>query len=268
MATCEMAHRRSGAGRPIVLVHGIPGQGRSWEQVEAELTPGFDVITPDLVGFGESGGPRELTIGTVGPAAQAAHVVELLDQLGLRGVTLVGHDFGAPVAILVTASRPDLVGALVLLSGNAFPDTPIPFPLSLVNVPVIGGLCARALFSSASLGFMLRQGVGPGAPTLDAATYLGSRSQRKTIATIFTGALTRLAEVYAPVASALNGVEIPVTVGWGDQDPFFPLEQAKRTARCAGARLRVFEGAGHFLPHERPVEVAAEITATAAIARR
>ena len=52
-------------------------------------------------------------------------------------------------------------------------------------------------------------------------------------------------------------------VGWGDRDPFFPLEQGERTAAAANARLHVFRGAGHFLPHERPAEVAREIAAFA-----
>ncbi len=52
---------------------------------------------------------------------------------------------------------------------------------------------------------------------------------------------------------------MPVLVGWGDRDPFFSVEQAERTAAAAKAPLRLFHGAGHFLPHERPTEVAREI---------
>ena len=52
-------------------------------------------------------------------------------------------------------------------------------------------------------------------------------------------------------------------VGWGDRDPFFPLEQGERTAAAANARLHVFHGAGHFLPHERPAEVARQVAAFA-----
>jgi pimeloyl-ACP methyl ester carboxylesterase len=44
----------------------------------------------------------------------------------------------------------------------------------------------------------------------------------------------------------------------------FPISQAERTAAVANARLRVFDGAGHFPPHERPTEVAREIAEFAA----
>ncbi len=187
----------------------------------------------------------------------------LLDELAVRRATVVGHDFGAPVSVLLAATRPDLVGALSLLAGNTFPDTPIPFPLSLTTAPVIGGLFSRLLFSAPSLTLMLRQGTGPGTAPPDADVHLGDRRQRRTIAAIFSGALTRLDELYSPVAAALEGLEVPVLVGWGDRDSFFPLEQGERTAAAANARLHVFHGAGHFLPHERPVEVAREIAAFA-----
>lgn len=263
-----MAYRRGGTGPTVVLVHGIPGQGRAWERVEAALLGSFDVVVPDLIGFGASDGPSTPTIESVGAAAQAAGVARLLDDLGVRAAAVVGHDFGAPVGVLLAEARPDLVGALALLSGNLFPDTPIPFPLSLTTAPIIGGLLSRPLFSSPSLRVMLRRGTALGSTPPDAAVYLGDRRQRRTIQVIFSSALTRLAELYSPVAAALEGLEVPVHVGWGDCDPFFPVGQAERTAAAAKAGLRLFHGAGHFLPHERPTEVAGEIAEFATAARR
>lgn len=263
-----MAYRRGGSGPTVVLLHGIPGRGRSWEGVRARLDDAFDVVVPDLVGFGDSERPSRPTIDNVGPAAQAASVAALLDELNVRHATVVGHDFGAPVAVLLAATRPDLVGALSLLAGNAFPDTPIPFPLSLVTAPIVGATFARLLFSAPSLNLMLRRGVGPGSVPPDARVYLGDVAQRRAIATIFSGALTRLAELYSPVAAALRTLEVPAHVGWGDHDPFFPVEQGERTAAAAGTRLHVFRGAGHFLPHERPAEVAHEIAAFARVVNR
>lgn len=262
-ASNGMAYRRSGDGPTVVLVHGIPGRGRAWVPVEARLTGSFDVVTPDLIGFGESDGPDTPTIERVGPAAQAGALGALLDELGVHSATMVGHDFGAPVSVLLAAARPDLVAALSVLAGNTFPDTPIPFPLSLTNAPVVGGLVSRLLFSGPSLALMLRQGTGPGTTPPDASVYLGDRRQRRTIEAIFAGALMRLEELYTPVARALEAVEVPVLVGWGDCDPFFPVEQGQRTATISHGRLLLFEGAGHFLPHERPGEVAREIAALA-----
>jgi len=262
-ASNGMAYRRAGVGPTVVLIHGIPGQGRAWEAVQAALGERFDVVVPDLIGFGESERPPRPTIDDLGPAAQAAHVATLLDELGVRRATVVGHDFGAPVGLLLAAMRPELVGAMSILAGNTFPDTPIPFPLSLAVAPAVGGLFSRMLFSTPSLRLMIRQGTGPGVAPPDEDVYLGDGRQRRAIAAIFAGALTQLAELYSPVADALDGLQVPVSVGWGDHDPFFRIEQGERTAAVAKARLHVFSGAGHFLPHERPDEVARQVSALA-----
>jgi len=55
---------------------------------------------------------------------------------------------------------------------------------------------------------------------------------------------------------------VPTRVLWGDCDPFFPVTQAERTAALVdGAAVVRLPGAGHFLPEERPVELAEAIQA-------
>lgn len=71
--------------------------------------------------------------------------------------------------------------------------------------------------------------------------------------------MTRLEELYRPIESRLEDLTCPTFVGWGDQDPFFSVTHGQRTAEAAGTTLRLYSGAGHFLPHERPAEVAADI---------
>ncbi len=259
-----LAYRRGGSGRPVVLLHGIPGSADSWRAVADGLLGDFDVIVPDLLGFGASGRPEGLD--GLHAVAQASALDDLIDELGVGPVTVVGHDFGGPVGLSLVARRPGAVTALGLLATNAFTDTPIPFPLSAATWPVVGPLVARVVFSTPSLRMMLRQGVGPGASAPDPATYLGQRAQRRAIATIFEGSLVHLAELYGPIEAELRRTSVPTLVGWGDHDPFFPVAEGERTALTVGTTLRVYEGAGHFLPHERPAEVAADIAALAAAA--
>ena len=254
-----LAYRRGGGGTPVVLLHGIPGAGRVWEPVVERLPEGLDVVVPDLVGFGESRPPRRLSVDDLGPAAQSYAVEALLDEIGVERAVVAGHDLGGPVAVLLADRRPDLVSGLLFLAGNAFPDTPVPFPLSLATRPVVGRAVARLLFARPALRLMLRRGVGEGGQPPDEATYLGSRGQAAAISVIFAGALQRLRELYTPVERALRSLSAPLVVGWGDRDPFFPVAQATRTADAGGGRLRVYPGAGHFLPHERPDAVAEEI---------
>lgn len=250
--------RDEGEGPAVVLLHGIPGSSASWSDVAARLSRHHRVLTPDLIGFGESS--RSSDADVLHAEGQAEAILHALDTLAVQRATLVGHDFGGPVALRLWATARDRVAGLGLLSTNAFTDTPLPFPLSTVIWPLVGGLARKVLFSSGSLRMMLRRGVGRPRVTIDAAAAVGDREQARAIATIFSASLTRLAALYGPIEQSLPTVSVPTFVAWGDRDPFFSVEQGRRTARAiAGSRFELFEGAGHFLPEERPAEVAALI---------
>jgi len=247
----------------ILLIHGVPGSARTWEGVKAKLEP-HRVLAPDLLGFGGQALPSKRD-SLLAPN-QSRHLLELLDREGLEEVIVVAHDFGGPVAAHLLAAAPSRVAALALLATNAFPDTPIAFPLSLVKVPGLGPVAGRLLFSRASLAMMVRRGVGEPGTSLDLDRYVGQEDQRAAIASIFEASLVRLRELYTPVERALASATVPALVGWGDRDPFFPVAIGRRTAELLpDARFSLYEGAGHFLPEERTDEVAADVLALAAL---
>src|SRR5688572_19153190 len=99
-----------GDGEAVVLLHGIPGSSRAWEPVASRLASEFRVIAPDLLGFGGSSGKRDAD--ALWADSQACAVAALLDGLDIERATLVGHDFGGPVALLLTALRPELATRL------------------------------------------------------------------------------------------------------------------------------------------------------------
>lgn len=161
-----------------------------------------------------------------------------------------------------------MIAGLALLATNAFTDTPIPFPLSTVTWPVIGRGFSRVLFSGPSLAMMLRSGVGRPRVRLDTSTHLGDQRQRRAIRTIFYGSLTNLSTLYRPIEDELRNITVPTTVSWGDRDPFFGVEQGERTAAAVGTELKVYANAGHFLPEERPGDVARDLAALTAATTR
>jgi non-heme chloroperoxidase len=91
-APIEIHYEDHGSGRPVVLIHGYPLNGNSWERQERELLAhGHRVISYDRRGFGRSSQP------TVGYDYDtfAADLKALLDHLDLRDVTLAGFSMGS-----------------------------------------------------------------------------------------------------------------------------------------------------------------------------
>ncbi len=242
----------AGDGPAVLLVHGLPGSSDAWAEVSEGLADaGFRVLAPDLLGFGASDRPATLDELWVG--AQATALAHVLEALEAAPAIVVGHDYGAPTSVMLTCRQPGSVSSLLLAAGNLFTDTPIPVPLNTLTWPLIGGLAGSIALSTPMLRIMLRIGVGRPAVRLDPDVYLGDPGQRRSIRTIFSGALRGLADRYSEVEAGLATLQIPTAVLWGDRDPFFGVDQAKRAASAIpGASLRIEPGAGHFLPAERP----------------
>jgi pimeloyl-ACP methyl ester carboxylesterase len=98
---------QAGAGSPVVLVHEGIGDSRMWEPQWESYAERFHVVRFDMRGFGQS--PP-----AVGTFSLAGDVVELLEELALGPVSLVGMSLGGAVAMETTVARPDLVSKLVL----------------------------------------------------------------------------------------------------------------------------------------------------------
>jgi pimeloyl-ACP methyl ester carboxylesterase len=105
----------TGEGRPVVLLHGFPDSGRLWRhQVPALSAAGFQVIVPDLRGYGRSDKPKDVESYAIQHLAD--DVAGVLDQLGIKRAHVVGHDWGAALAWALGSLLPERVDHLVALS--------------------------------------------------------------------------------------------------------------------------------------------------------
>jgi pimeloyl-ACP methyl ester carboxylesterase len=94
----ELAHHRTGAGDPLVLVHGTGSQWQAFRPVLEPLAARRDVIAPDLPGFGAS--PPLPAAAPHTPRAFAEAVAGLLDGLGLRDAHVAGPSRLRPRPVL------------------------------------------------------------------------------------------------------------------------------------------------------------------------
>jgi pimeloyl-ACP methyl ester carboxylesterase len=105
----------TGEGRPVVLLHGFPDSGRLWRhQVPALAAAGFQVIVPDLRGYGRSGKPEAVEAYSL--ALLAGDVLAVLADMAIGQAHVVGHDWGATLGWALATFAPDNVDHLAVLS--------------------------------------------------------------------------------------------------------------------------------------------------------
>ena len=120
----DVFYRRGGFGTPLLVLHGFPTASYDFHRLWPALTGRFDVVAPDLIGFGFSARPPDYRYSTFD---QADLVEELLADLGLDAVHVLAHDYGDTVAqeLLVRELEdggPPVVRSVVFTNGGLFPD--------------------------------------------------------------------------------------------------------------------------------------------------
>jgi pimeloyl-ACP methyl ester carboxylesterase len=124
----------------VVLLHGLGGSTAWWDPVMPALRDLY-VVRVDLLGHGSSARPA----GGYGIPEQARRVGVVLDHLGVRRATLIGHSTGGMVATSLAEQRPDLVTAIALIDTGPRADAFIGDSLvsRLLSVPIVGPLLWR-----------------------------------------------------------------------------------------------------------------------------
>jgi len=155
-------------GRPVVMVHGNPTWGYLYRNFVGPLVAaGHRAIVPDHLGFGRSDKPADRELYRVPRHAQRLDA--LLESLDLHGATVVPQDWGGPTGLYWATRHPERVDALFILNTyahgfrrDALPPgkdkVPLPLPLHLFRMPVIGEVLVQGL-DAFKRGFLFGQGV-------------------------------------------------------------------------------------------------------------
>ncbi len=116
----ELAYERQGKGVPLILIHGYPLDHSIWDKVVPLLKDSFDLVIPDLRGFGKS----QVLEKEYGMDDYAADIAGLMDELKIPQAMLVGHSMGGYVALAFARKYPGRVMGLGLVSSQAAADPP------------------------------------------------------------------------------------------------------------------------------------------------
>jgi haloalkane dehalogenase len=256
----RLHHLDEGGGDPIVCFHGEP----TWSYLYRKMIPplvtgGYRVVCPDYAGFGRSDKPTEREWYTYDRHVELMSMV--LENLDLRGVTVVVQDWGGPIGLRWAVENPDRVARLVILNTGLFtgrvskgfmawrnfaernPDLPVGLVISgatATNVPEDVVAAYEAPF-----------------PTPESKAGAAQFPLIVPISDDWPGA----SEMRA-VMDELSRWNKPVLVAFSDQDPVFPFPRAGEAFTSvipsAGEQVRI-EGAAHFLQEDAGERVAEEM---------
>jgi pimeloyl-ACP methyl ester carboxylesterase len=244
----RVAYEVAGDGPLVVLVPGM-GDLRSAYRFLAPVLrdAGYRVACTDLRGHGDS----DATFSSYGDVETAADVLALIEELGGAAV-VVGNSMAAGSAVLAAASRPDLVGGLVLVG----PFVRDPKTSALVRLGLRVAM-ARPWVVLSWKAYLPKLYAGSRPADFDG--YRGqvvASIRRPGYAKAFS-LTTRTS--HAPAEARLADVSAPAMVVMGEQDPDFPDPKAEADwiADALGAEVVMVPEAGHYPQSQQP-DVTAE----------
>jgi haloalkane dehalogenase len=244
----RMAYTAVGAGEPVLLLHGIPTWSFLYADVIPLLEPHCRVLAPDFLGHGWSDRRDRFDRSL---RAQAAAILALLDALALERVTVVGHDTGGGVGLILAIEHPERVAHLVLSNVVAYDSWPIGDMIALSDptwrdkpvrevVDFVAGGLPDGIHNAERLTAEFREGIV--APYADEE---GKISLIRNASALNTNHTMELVDRHGEIAA-------PTLVLWGRHDPWQPIRDGERLAEeIPGARLVAVE-ASHWIPQDAP----------------
>ena len=117
----QVHYKQMGEGRPLLILHGWGSSSDSWVRVQEMLAAkGYQVIVPDLPGFGKTQAPHTVW----GVEEYAEFMNRFTEELGLEKFILAGHSFGGQTAIQFAVDHPGKLEKLVLIAAAGVRRTP------------------------------------------------------------------------------------------------------------------------------------------------
>ncbi len=264
MSGAGLATIDRGSGPTVVLLHGQPGTGASWDPVTDLLADRFRVLAPDRPGYGRTSGEA------TGIAGNAEAVADLVEATGSGPVTVVAHSWSGGVAVLLADRRPDLVHGLVLVGAACTPDS-IDGIDRLLGLPWVGEVLTVA--GLVALGELLPRvrGLAPHLPervrgpfraTLpDPGVLGGERGGLGRHRRTFVTEQRALMEELPVVADALGRIRVPTAVVVGRWDVVVrPSAGRTLAASVEDAELVELPRAGHFVARDAPDALASVVS--------
>ncbi len=236
LGAARVAMRRGGAGEPLLFLHGAEGL-TEWPGILDRLATRYDVIAPDLPGFGNS--PITSNVDDLSDVAYL--YLDLIEKLDLKGLRVIGHSLGGWAALEIAIRSCERLRSLALIAPAGIHVKGHPKADIYMIDP---DQQARIAYADAQMG--------EAAAERALATKYQEQAILNRIASARFGWNPRL---FNPrLERWLHRVHIPTVIFWGDSDRIIPPVYGEAFARLIpGARLEMIGHAGHY-PHVEKID--------------
>jgi haloalkane dehalogenase len=249
-----------GAGDPVLCLHGEPTWSFLYRKMIPVLVAAGRVVAPDYFGFGRSDKPME--VGWYSFDRHYGSILRLVEELDLRGLTVVVQDWGGPIGLRLAVEHPERVERLVIMNtgiggGRPPSDTWLRFR-DLARAAGGDFQAGRLIRTSAVRGLADELVAAYDAPFPVPESKAGVLAFPEQVPT--EPGHPNTAPLMA-TREALRSWEKPALVLFGDSDPIFAPRVAERIAECIPGALpaELIENAGHFVQEDAGEEAAVRI---------
>jgi 3-oxoadipate enol-lactonase len=248
----QLHYVERGSGTPLVLAHGFPLDHSMWEGQLEGLSDRFQLLAPDLRGFGQS----VVTPGLATMQLMADDIVDLLDAAGIRQpIVFCGLSMGGYVAWQFALRHRDRLAKLILCDTRAVGDSSETAANRIglaTRVQMEGpGFIAETMLPK----LFAPETIAAQAPCVEVTRQVILRSDPKGIAAASRGMAQR-----PDVTAHLAQLDIPALLICGEHDAISPPAEMRGIADAMPQATYVaIAGAGHMAPLEKPAEVNAAI---------
>lgn len=255
----RMHYIDEGEGTPIVMVHGTPSWSFLYRNLVKVLRKNYRCIAMDMLGFGLSDKPDNWSYK---PRAHAANFEQLMEHLQLKDITLLVHDFGAPVGLAYAIKHPENVNNIVMLNSWTW------------------SLCKHQTFTTASkylvgpLGRFILSKLNVSIETLINELFGEMKDLPEPIRQQYVQALGKPGDYVKKLACARELIgtsrwyeelwqqrkqiqDIPTLILWGERDKLIKIEALQHWKDFFHECYVIhFENSGHFLQEQNGEEIA------------